>query len=221
MAEPAGFYDEHHRELQDRFESRPLADTLEAMIVRPQLDEAAMAFIESREFFFLSTLRADGQPTVSHKGGPPGFVKALDPSTLAFPSFDGNGMFLSMGNIAATAKIGMLFIDFETPHRVRVHAEATVDAEDPLLAEFPGAQLVVRAELIDTFVNCPRYIVRHQRLEASRYVPDSQGDAPTASWKKIEGMAAVLPPGDAALVQAEGETLSMEDYAERLSRGDA
>jgi len=221
VAEHGGLYDEHHRELQDHFDSRPLADALEAMIVRPELDEAAATFIESREFFFLSTLRADGQPTVSHKGGPPGFVKVLDPGTLAFPSYDGNGMFLSIGNIAATAKIGMLFIDFETPHRVRVHADASVDTEDPLLGEFPGAQLVVRAELTDTFVNCPRYIVKHERIEASRYVPDAHGEAPTASWKKIDGMAAVLPPGDAALVEAEGDTLSMDEYADRLARGDA
>ena len=221
MAEPAGFYDEHHRELQDRFDSRPLADTLEAMIVRPELDEAAAAFIAGREFFFLSTVTADGQPTVSHKGGAPGFVKVLDPATLAFPSYDGNGMFFSMGNIVATARIGMLFIDFETPHRVRVHAEATVEPEDPLLAEFPGAQLVVRAAITDTFVNCPRYIAKHERVEASRYVPDGQGDAPTPGWKKIDGMASVLPPGDAALVEAEGETITRDEYAERLRRGEA
>ena len=220
MADPA-FYADHHRHLQDRFESRPLADTLEALIVRPTLDDEATAFIESREFFFLSTVRADGQPTVSHKGGPTGFVRVLDPATLAFPGYDGNGMFLSMGNIAATAKIGMLFIDFETPHRLRVHADATVDADDPLLAAFPGAQLVVRAAITETFVNCPRYIVRHERVEASPYVPDADGVAPDPAWKKIEGMSSVLPPAVAARVDAAGEAISIEEYAERLARGDA
>jgi predicted pyridoxine 5'-phosphate oxidase superfamily flavin-nucleotide-binding protein len=214
------FYDEHHRELQDRFESRALADSLEAMIVQPQLDGPAAEFISSREFFFLSTVTTDGQPTVSHKGGAPGFVKVLDPQTLAFPSFDGNGMFFSMGNITATAKIGMLFIDFETPHRVRVHADATVDPDDALLVDFPGAQLVVRASITDTFVNCPRYIVKHERVEASRYVPDMNGDAPSPAWKKIDGMAALLPSADAAKVMAEGETISVEEYADRVARGD-
>ena len=133
------FYDEHHLELQERFQSRNLASALEFAIVHPSLDEEAIEFIGRREFFFLTTVRPDGQPTVSHKGGPPGFVKVVDPTTLIFPSYDGNGMFLSMGNITATAKIGMLFIDFETPHRVRVHADATVSSDDPLLAEFPGA----------------------------------------------------------------------------------
>lgn len=215
-----GFYDDHHRELQDRFESRVLADSLEAMIIRPELDDAAADFIAAREFFFLSTVTADGQPTVSHKGGAAGFVKVLDPQTLAFPSYNGNGMFFSMGNIAATAKIGMLFIDFETPHRVRVHADATVDAADPLLADFPGAELVVRAAIADTFVNCPRYIVRHERVEPSRYVPDANGDAPSPGWKKIEGMSSILPPAEAARVDAEGETISMEEYGERVARGD-
>ena len=215
-----GFYDEHHRELQDRFESRVLADSLEAMIIQPELDERAAGFISSREFFFLSTVTAEGQPTVSHKGGSPGFVKVLDPQTLAFPSYNGNGMFFSMGNIAATAKIGMLFIDFETPHRVRVHADATVDPDDPLLADFPGAQLVVRASLTDTFVNCPRYIVKHERVEGSRYVPDGNGDAPSPAWKKIDGMTAILAPAEAAQIAAEGETISMDEYGERLARGD-
>lgn len=215
-----GFYDEHHRELQDRFESRVLADSLEAMIIQPELDERAADFIASREFFFLSTVTADGQPTVSHKGGAAGFVKVLDAQTLAFPSYNGNGMFFSMGNITATAKIGMLFIDFETPHRVRVHADATVDPDDPLLAVYPGAQLVVRASITDTFVNCPRYIVKHERVEASRYVPDVDGNAPSPAWKKIDGMTAILPPADAAQVEAEGETISMEEYGERLARGD-
>ena len=215
------FYDTHHRGLQERFESRPLADTLEALIVRPTLDDDAAAFIESREFFFLTTVRADGQPTVSHKGGPPGFVRVVDSSTLAFPSFDGNGMFLSMGNIVATSKIGMLFIDFETPHRVRVHGDATIDPEDPLLDEFPGAQLVVRTTITESFVNCPRYIVRQTRIDASPYVPAADGSAPDPAWKKIEGMAVVLPPRDAARLDAAGETISMEEYADRLARGEA
>jgi predicted pyridoxine 5'-phosphate oxidase superfamily flavin-nucleotide-binding protein len=130
----SSLYGETHRQLQDQFDSRTLADTLEAVIVQPILDDETIAFIQARPFFFLSTVNADGQPTVSHKGGAPGFVRVLDPTTIAFPSYDGNGMFLSMGNIAADARIGMLFIDFETPQRVRVHATATFRSDDPLLA---------------------------------------------------------------------------------------
>ncbi|MEZ5244633.1 MAG: pyridoxamine 5'-phosphate oxidase family protein [Acidimicrobiales bacterium] len=215
------FYDEHHIELQERFESRDLAVAMEFSIIQPQLNDEAMAFIADREFFFLSTLRADGQPTVSHKGGPRGFVRVVDPTTLVFPSYDGNGMFLSMGNIAATAKIGMLFIDFEVPNRVRVHADATVSADDPMLAEFPGAQLVVRATVTESFINCPRYIVKHQRVAASPYVPDADGNAPVPAWKKIEDLRPFLRPQDQGRVEDGGESVTIEEYAELVKRGEA
>ncbi|MEM9518706.1 MAG: pyridoxamine 5'-phosphate oxidase family protein [Actinomycetota bacterium] len=218
------FYDESHIELQEQFESRDLATAMEFSIIQPQLDERAISFIEEREFFFLSTVRPDGQPTVSHKGGPKGFVKVVDPTTLVFPSYDGNGMFLSMGNIHAgdePAKIGMLFIDFETPHRVRVHADATVSADDPLIETFPGAQLLVRATIADSFINCPRYIVKHERVEPSRYVPDENGDAPTASWKQVDALQPFLRPADQQRVADEGVTITVEEYVDKVDAGEA
>jgi len=218
------FYDDAHIELQTQFESRDLAAAMEFSIVQPHLDERAISFIEAREFFFLSTVRPDGQPTVSHKGGPPGFVRVIDPTTIVFPSYDGNGMFLSMGNIhggGASAKIGMLFIDFETPHRVRVHADAAVSADDPLMDAFPGAQMLVRANITDSFINCPRYIVKHERVEASRYIPDEHGEAPTATWKQIDALQPFLRPDDQARVAAEGVSISADDYAKRVDAGEA
>ena len=215
------FYDEHHIDLQEQFESRDLAVAMEFSVIQPELNDQAMAFISDREFFFLSTLRSDGQPTVSHKGGPRGFVRVVDDTTLVFPSYDGNGMFLSMGNIAATARIGMLFIDFEVPNRVRVHADATVSADDPMLTEFPGAQLIVRATVTESFINCPRYIVKHQRVDASPYVPDEQGHAPVPAWKKIDALQPFLRPDDRARVAASGESVSIEEYAELVERGEA
>ncbi len=206
------FYDEHHRALQDHFDSRALADTLQATIVQPELDDNTAEFLTDREFFFLTTVRADGFPTVSHKGGPAGFVKVLDSATIAFPSYDGNGMFLSMGNITATAKVGLLFIDFEAPHRVRLHGEATVSA---------GAELIVRVAITEHFVNCPRYIVKHTRVAPSAYIPDDNGDAPIATWKKIDGMSAVLPPADAERVNAERAQISIDEYEARRRNGTA
>lgn len=215
------FYQENHIELQEQFESRDLAVAMEFSIVQPELNDEAIAFIEDREFFFLSSLRADGQPTVSHKGGPKGFVRVVDNKTLVFPSYDGNGMFLSMGNIAATDKIGLLFIDFEVPNRVRVHADAVVSADDPMIDEFPGAQLIVRAKVSESFINCPRYIVKHQRVEASRYVPDENGEAPIPAWKKIEDLQPFLRPADQTRLQAGGETISVEEYGQLVERGEA
>ncbi|MGZ4757439.1 MAG: pyridoxamine 5'-phosphate oxidase family protein [Acidimicrobiales bacterium] len=215
------FYSDDQRALQDQFDSRALADTLAAVIVQPGIDDEARAFIESRAFFFLSTVNHEGHPTVSHKGGAPGFVKVLDATTLAFPSYDGNGMFLSMGNIAGDGRIGMLFIDFDTPHRVRVHAHATVSADDPLMREYPGADLIVRATVIDSFVNCPRYISPHASGEPSRYVPDAEGAAPLPGWKKIDLMQDVLPERDRGRAAREGGTISIDEYADELADGTA
>ena len=214
------FYGEEHRTLQDRFDSRVLADTLEAVTVADTIDDTAKAFIESRAFFFLSTVNHEGHPTVSHKGGAPGFVRVLDDKTLAFPSYDGNGMFLSMGNIAGDGRIGLLFIDFDTPHRVRVHATAVVSIDDPMMSEYPGADLIVRATVSEAFENCPRYIARQGGTEPSRYVPDESGDAPMPGWKKIDLLQPVLPERFQGRAEKEGGTISIDDYTELRDRGD-
>jgi len=217
----AALYGPEQRALQRAFETVPLADRLIDAIVAPTLEAAHRGFIESRDFFFLSTVDHRGYPTCSHKGGPPGFVRVLDERTLAFPSYDGNGMYLSMGNIAGQAKVGLLFIDFETPHRVRVHGEARVDRADPLLAEWPGAELLVRVAVTEIFVNCPRYIHPQRRVGASRYVPDAAGVAPMPQWKRIDTLQDVLAPRDAAVRAAGGEpTLTLDEYTARVARGE-
>src|SRR3954466_1807350 len=203
----SSFYGDAQRRLQDEFDSRVIADVLEAAIVRPQMDDEAKAFIESRSFFFLSTVDADGHPTVSHKGGAAGFVRVTDPSTIVFPSYDGNGMFLSMGNIAGDGRIGLLFMDFERPHRLRVQANAVVRSDDPMIDEYPGADLVVRATVTSLFVNCPRYISPHTAAGTSKYVPDPTGQAPMPAWKKIDGLQPFLPVRFQGIPQAEESTI--------------
>jgi len=215
------FYSDQHRSFQDQFDSRELADALEAVTVQPLIDDRAKAFIESRAFFFLSTVNHDGHPTVSHKGGAPGFVHVVDPTTLVFPSYDGNGMFLSMGNIAGDGRVGLLFIDFDKPHRVRVHAHAEVLREGPLLDDYPGADVVVRATLTEWFINCPRYITPQASSEPSKYVPDENGSAPLAVWKRIDLMQEVLPKRFRGLATAEGGTITLDEYDERLADGNA
>ncbi len=214
------FYTADQRQLQDDFETRPLADTLAAVMLKDEVADVPAAFIESRDFFFLSTVTPEGEPTVSYKGGAPGFVRVVDSKTIAFPSYDGNGMFLSMGNIVATAKIGMLFIDFETPHRLRVQATAHVAAkDDPIVDEFPGADLVVVATVDAAFVNCGRYIHKHTRLESSPYVPDADGSQPLPAWKRIDALQDALPPRDQGRAAADGGTIDGAEYAERLRTG--
>jgi len=219
QAASESIYGETQRALQDEFDTRRLADIHEFAIVAPGIDDDRREFIESRDFFFLTTVGSDGFPTVSYKGGPTGVVHVEDEHTVVFPSYDGNGMFLSMGNVEATAKIGMLFIDFETPNRLRLHATATIHTDDPAMERFPGAQLLVRARVENTFVNCARYIHPHTRVESSKYVPDDEGSQPYPAWKRIDLLQDVLPGSDDGKTEQAGGTIGADDYAQRVADG--
>lgn len=214
-------YGEQHRLLQQEFDTKRLADRVQELVVLPAISDDHKAFIESRDLFFLTTIDHRGYPTCSHKGGVPGFVRVLDDKTLAFPSYDGNGMFLSMGNITANAKIGMLFIDFETPHRVRLHGLAGIDKRDPLLAAFPGAELIVRVNVTEIFVNCPRYIHTYRRVQTSKYVPRIGHEPPLApQWKRIDAIQDALPDRDRGVAGKLGGTITPEEYGASLARGE-
>lgn len=214
-------YSEQHRRFQEQFSTRRLADRLEEMIVKTTLDETDKGFIESRDYFFLSTVDQNGHPTVSYKGGDPGFVRVVDPQTIAFPSYDGNGMFFSMGNISGNPKIGILFIDFENPHRFRLHGEATVTAQDPLLAEYKEAELIVRVEITKAWINCPRYMHRMQRVGSSQYVPRAACETPLAVWKRLDVVQDVLPPKDLGRPAQAGGVITMDEYFAKLMKGEA
>lgn len=201
-----------HRSVQERFDTRRLADNVEARLVRTEIPPEHKAFIESRDMFFLSTVDHEGRPTVSYKGGDPGFVRVLDPKTVAFPCYDGNGMFYSMGNLMGNAQVGMLFINFEKPHRLRLQGIASVDDNDPLIADYAEAQLVVRVTVTEIFRNCPRYVHRYRKVEPSQFVPRAAGETPLAPWKRVDDLQEVLPARDRERVQREGALLSRVEY---------
>lgn len=218
MSQPeSGLYGDSHRALQERFDTRTLADTMEAVIVRPEINDEDRAFIESRDFFYLSTVDQDGWPTVSYKGGPVGVLHVEDERTIVFPNYDGNGMYLSLGNLAADDRVGLLLIDFETPRRLRIQARATIDDSLQRVERFPGAQTSIVLKVEKLFPNCARYIHPHQRVSTSRYVPDDEGAAPVPSWKRIDLLQPVLPDSDRESIG--GDTITSEEYAERLADG--
>lgn len=217
----SNLYGNQHRALQKVFDTEKLADAVASHIVVEELAPEHKGFIESRDMFFLTTIDHRGYPTCSYKGGGLGFVKALDDKTLAFPSYDGNGMFLSMANITTNPKIGMLFIDFETPHRVRVHGIATVDVHSPLLKEFPGAEIIVTVKITEVFINCPRYIHKYQRIASSSYVPKEDCSAPLAQWKRIDTLQESLPERDQHIAETLGGTITTEQYVEMVVKGEA
>ncbi len=194
-------YHEGARRLQDQFDTRRLADRLdERLLSRSSIDDDDRAFIERMDMFFLATADAEGRPQCSYKGGEPGFVRVLDERTVAFPNYDGNGMYLSMGNVLENPHVGMLFIDFtaKRPSRLRLNGTASIHEHDELVSDYPGAQFIVRVHATQVFPNCPRYIHRMALVERSRFVPRADHEPPVPDWKQTEWACDVLPAGDPA-----------------------
>ena len=189
-------YRASHRRLQDRYDTRRLADRL-AETAGDDLS-SFRDFIEARDMFFIATADPDGQPQCSYKGGDPGFVQVVDQSTLAFPVYDGNGMFLTTGNLSENPAVGMLFISFEDGSRLRVNGEASVDPDDPLRDTMPGALFVVRVRARAVFPNCRRY-VHTDGGQRSVFVPDGDAPPPVPDWKRDPWFAGTLPADDPAL----------------------
>ena len=187
-------YHDGNRRLQDEFQSRQIADRLEEKLTRTTFTDDDKAFIESRLFFFLATADRDGRPDCNHKGGMPGFVRVSAPDEIVFPDYDGNGMFKSLGNLAVNPHVGLLFMDFEKPKRLRVNGEASFSREDPLLAHTVGAQLIVRVKARAIFPNCPRYIPKMRLVEPSIYAPRANSEVPEPAWKTFPDFAPVMHP---------------------------
>jgi len=178
-------YHEANRALQDQFKSRAIADRLEEKLARTEFTGDDRAYIESAYLFFLATADAEGRPDCSFKGGPRGFVRVTAPNEIIFPDYDGNGMFKSLGNIDANPNVGLLFIDFEKPRRLRVNGTAKVNRNDPLLAQTTGAQLIVRVTATAIFPNCPRYIPAMNVVTPSKYTPAAGVVPEEPGWKSF------------------------------------
>ncbi len=181
------------RGLQDSFDSRRLADRLVEKTVNEALEDWQRRLVAKASFFFLSTVDVDGWPDVSYKGGAPGFVQVIDDTTIVFPSYDGNGMYRSVGNIADTGKVAMLFVDFDKPKRLRIHGVGQVHTDAAWIERFPGAELVVEVRIGRAFFNCPRYLHNLRDGELSVHAPREGHEPPEPEWKQQEGWREVLP----------------------------
>ena len=163
------------------------------MTLHHALTEGDKAFLARAPMFFLASVDPDGRPDCSYKGGLPGFVRSIGDTELAFPDYDGNGMFRSLGNMLLNPHIGMLFIDFEHPDRMRINGSATVHTEDPLLDEYPGARMIVRVTDLHIFPNCPRYIHAMRLEKYSVYAPHYGYEPPVPDWKRAVEFRDALP----------------------------
>ena len=122
-------------------------------------------FIESRTSVFLATASADGQPYIQHRGGPAGFLKVLDPRTIAFADFTGNRQYVTLGNLAENSRAQLFLIDYRRRRRIKVWGDARVVEDDPaLLARLMPAGYKARPAQAIVFTvkawdaNCPQHI---------------------------------------------------------------
>lgn len=197
----SALYHEGSRALQDHFDTRRLADRLESVDLHQRFSDAEIAMIQASPMFFLATVDADGFPDVSYKGGLPGFVQVVGESSLAFPSYDGNGMYKSLGNLATNPRVGMIFVRWsDAPKKLRVQGRASLHFDDPLMSDMPGAELVVRVDVERIFDNCPRYLHRMVLEEYSAYVPEPGQVAPIPEWKTKPAYRDALSEKDLAVV---------------------
>jgi uncharacterized protein len=214
-------YTEKALGLQQRFDTTGLAAAELQAIVHGELNDFDKGFIKSQEMFWLATVDPSGSPTVSYKGGAPGFVAIFDDKSIGFPSYDGNGMFYSMGNIASTKHIGMLFQSFEVPNRLRVQGDAELTDDPAVVGLWPGAQFAVKVAITALITNCPRYIPKMTRVTPSRYVPDAKtGHQPIPGWKRIDMIQPVLPKRDQGKADSVGGLISMEEWGGMVAKGD-
>lgn len=214
-------YGDQHIAMQKKFDTDRLAEAVKTNIVTQEILDDQKLFIESRDMLFLSTIDHRGYPTCSYKGGEMGFVKVLDKKTLLFPNFDGNGMFLSIGNIANNPNVGLLFIDFETPHRVRVHGKASIHSDADHTNLFVEANSVVKIEITEIFINCTRYIHKYKKIGQSKYVPKMHCQTPLPQWKRIDNLQESLPNRDKHIATSLGGTISPEEYIDMVIKGEA
>jgi predicted pyridoxine 5'-phosphate oxidase superfamily flavin-nucleotide-binding protein len=191
-------YEDGHRRLQRQFDTERLADRIEQTLLRTALTADDQAFVERLDLFFLATVNAKGEPSCSYKGGDPGFVRVLEPKTLVFPCYDGNGMFLSMGNLEANRNVGLLFIDLCSPRRLRVNGTARLEHAAYVSPAYPEAQFVVVVSVREVFPNCPRYIHKFELIERSKFVPHAGLETPVPGWKQMDWARDVLPKGTQA-----------------------
>lgn len=208
-------YGDGARGLQEIFDSRRLADTLSNWTVHEELTDDDIALIARQSTVWISTVDADGWPDVSYKGGDVGFVEVVGRTELRIPSYDGNGMWRTLGNIADDGRVALLFLDLQRPWRMRVHGRAEVSIQPADLARHTGAQAVVIVRIGRIFPNCGRYI--HRGGEISKFAPRPGHEPPMPDWKRYTELRTVLPQRDQqALEQLDADRSDGSDG----SRGD-
>ncbi len=187
-------YGDGSRALQDHFDTRRLADRLAEITLHDALTDDDRALIGAQSTVWIATVDGDGWPDVSYKGGDVGFVRVTGPTELRIPSYDGNGMFRTLGNVVANGRVALLFVDPGRPWRLRIHGRGRVSTDPSDTAQHVGSQAVLVVTVVRAFPNCGRYI--HPPDAISAHVPAVGHEPPTPGWKRHPDIVDVLPRAD-------------------------
>ena len=164
--------------------------------VTPALTE----FLAVLDMFYLGTSNAAGQPYIQYRGGPPGFLKAIDDRTLGFADFSGNRQYITLGNLSENPKAFIFLMDYANRQRVKLWGSARVVEDDPALLRHlhdptyegkPERAILFTLEAWDA--NCPQHI--HQRFSAAQVGPVIQ--RLEAKVKELEAALAKTRDGQA------------------------
>jgi len=190
------FYHQGMRTLQDRYEGRTVPDRLAENRMRTKFNDVDREFIETSSFFFLATASPDSVDS-SFKGGESGFVRVVSDNQIAWPDYDGNRMYRSLGNIMLNPRVGLLFICLDgkilnNAARLRINGHAEIDESPAAVAGLPGAKRLVRVTAEHIFYNCPRYIPNLATNAASVFVPREGYTPPDPEWKSMPFVADVF-----------------------------
>jgi len=171
------------RALQDKYDGRKVADKIAEVRRHDEFTEEDRDIIETAVVFFLATSFEDSVDC-SMKGGEPGFIRVIGPSTLAFPDYDGNQMYRSLGNIRNNPNVGLLFVRFDgVSTRLRVNGVAEIDDSKEAITGLPGAKRLILVTARDIFPNCPRYVPAMDGARPSIYAPKAGYTPPEPEWK--------------------------------------
>lgn len=178
------FFQLEHKELQAQMGTTRIAERIAETRRRTEFNDTDREIISNAQFFFIASAATDGTLDCSVKSGPGGFVHIESASVLVFPDYDGNGMFRTLGNIRATSRVALLFLEFSGEKRkLRIHGRADVTIDESVARTLPGAQAAVKVTVTDIFPNCPRYLPTLQQVERSEFVNALGERALEPLWK--------------------------------------
>lgn len=137
--------------LQEKHGSRASYERMEKRTIVAGLTEFEVDFIAKRDSFYMASIGEQGYPYIQHRGGPKGFLRAIDTNTIGFIDFSGNKQYITVGNLATHTNVSLFLMDYPARARLKIYAKAEV------------VELADRPELIKT-LSSPEYQAKPERI---------------------------------------------------------